>query len=428
MQPNVLIFISRDTGRHISPYGVDTVCTPNFERLAGESVRFSNAFSCSPQCSPARAALFSGMTPHSVGVMGNVGREHGWRFPDSQRHAARIFGEAGYQSWLVGMLHETYLPETLGFGQMDVGCRLPDAGARLSEWLGTRDKGRPFYCQVGCRETHRPWDRDGASPDESRGVFIPPYLNDGPETRADFAQFQGSVKRLDDGLGDVLGALEEAGVADDTIVIVTTDHGIAVPRAKCTLYDAGTGVFLFVRWPGGGWGGGVVRDDLVSHVDVLPTVLKACGLPIEEQMQGQSFLGLLGVAPCASRRRVFTEKTFFQIYDPMRAVRTERHKYIHNFELCRWSEVGLDCVRSGTVRELGDRYYGGHPAEELYDLAADPHEMTNLAEDPGMAEIKRELQRALGAWMRETGDPLLNGPVRSPYHEREVGKLMGVAR
>ena len=423
--PNVIILVSHDTGRHVSPYGIDTVDTPNFEKLAAESVRFSNAFCATPQCSPARAALFSGRYPHSVGVMGNVGLEHGWRFPDEERHAARLFSDAGYASWLLGLLHETYLPETLGFETIDLGFTILEAGAHLDAFLSTHDQGKPFYCQIGCKETHRPWDANDTPPDDARGVFVPPYLHNGPETRRDLAQLQGYVRRLDTGLGRIIDTLANRGVAENTILVVTTDHGLAVPRAKGTLHDSGTGVLLFLRFPRRGWGGGTVQEELVSHVDVLPTVLEACGIGVPANMQGRSFRSLLTGGQYSPRGAVFTEKTHFHFYDPMRAVRTHRHRYIRNFEFCRQTEVLLDHVHSGSFRELGNRYAGGHPAEELYDLENDPNEMTNVAQEPAFAGVREGLAERLRDWMIETDDPLIRGPIPSPFYHREIERMFG---
>jgi len=424
-RPNIVVVISHDTGRHVSPCGVETVNTPSFERLAGDSVRLTGAFSATPQCSPARAALFSGKYPHAVGVMGNVGVEHGWRFPDDQRHAARIFSEAGYQSWLLGMQHETYRPETLGFDTIDGGFGILEVGEHLHACLDGRDRDRPFYCQIGFRETHRPWDRDGPEPDPSRGVTVPPYLHDGPATREDLAALQGSVARLDAGLGRVLDTLAANDLDEGTILVVTTDHGLALPRAKGTLYDPGTGVLLMMRWPGGGWTGGAVSDELLSHVDVLPTLLDAIGANVPTDMQGRSFLDLLTGGRPEPRDAVFTEKTHFHFYDPMRAVRTRRYKYIRNFEFCRQTEVLCDYVGSGSFRELDNRYAGGHPAEELYDLQTDPDEMHNLAEDPALAGVRDPLAAQLADWMRRTDDPLIRGPVPSPFYHRQVRQMFG---
>jgi len=419
-RPNILVLVSHDTGQHISPYGVRTVRTDHFERLARESRCFTHAFSCAPQCTPARATLFSGMYPHSVGVMGNIG-EQGWTFPRDQRHAARVFGDHGYETWLLGLQHVSTEPQTLGFDHLDTGFSILDAADHLRDRLHDRDPDKPFYCQIGCHETHRPWDHNDTAPDTSRGVTVPGYLNDGPETRADFAQLQGYIHRLDRGLGRLLDLLDEQNLAQNTIVVVTTDHGIAVPHAKGTLLDTGTGVFLFMRWPGGGWRTGA-SDALVSHVDILPTLLNAIGAAPEPQMQGRPFDAVLAGRTDEHRDAVFTEKTFFSVYDPMRAVRTRDWLYIKNFELSRWSEVPLDCHDTGTNRELGDRYTGGHPADELY-AATDAGGQHNLAADARYADTVARMRLHLGEWMRQTRDPLLEGPPRSPFWARQVRDL-----
>jgi len=421
---NVVVLISHDTGRFISPYGVDTVNTPHFERLASESVRFANAYSTAPQCSPARAALFSGRFPHSVGVMGNVGREHGWRFPDQERHAARFFSEAGYETCLLGVLHETYLPETLGFEKIDLGFDIMETSRHMERFLTERDASRPFYCQIGCKETHRPWDRHGTLPDDELGITVPPYLENGPETRRDLAQFQGSVRSLDSGLGLLLDTLERHGLEENTILVVTTDHGIAVPRAKATLRDAGIEVFLFLRYPAGGWPAGEVRGELVSHVDLLPSLLEASGIEIPAVIQGRIMLPLLTGAPYVPNEAVFSEMTHFHMYDPMRAIRTPRYKYIRNFEFSRQSDFDIVSLKSGSWRELGYRYLDGHPLEELYDVQADPNEMHNLAGDSAVKATRDRLARDLAAWMHQTGDPLLRGPIATPFFYRELASFL----
>ncbi len=425
MRPNIIVLISHDTGRFISPYGVDTVNTPNYERLAGESVQFMNAFTTAPQCSPARAALFSGKYPHAVGVMGNVGREHGWRFPDDERHAARIFGDNGYQTWLLGLLHETYLPERLGFDAIELGFPVVDAADHLADLLKTRDSNRPFYCQIGCKETHRPWDGFDCPPDDGRGVTVPPFLEDGPRTREDLAQLQGCVNRLDRGLGQIMDVLERHELVDNTILVVTTDHGIACRRAKCTLYDPGIEVLLFMRWPGH-WEPGRSHE-FVSHVDILPTLLEAAQINIPQDLQGGAMGRLLSRGQALGRTEIFAEKTWFSFYDPMRCLRTKKYKYIRNFDFCRQTETGLDTVNRGSTIELENRYAGGHPVEELYDLDEDPDEFNNLAVEPTPEHraVCDKLAGRLLEWMRQTGDPLLAGPVASPFYYRELARLQG---
>ena len=247
--PNIVILVSHDTGRFVSPYGINTVDTPNFERLADESVRFANAFATAPQCSPSRAALFTGRYPHQNGVMGLCNPGCRWDLHETERPIGKLPGEAGYATWSIGTRHETTTTEHLGFEVTSSTRSILEMPSELDELLQARDKGQPFYCQLTPFETHRSWTGDGTQPDDSRGVTVPPYLNDGPLTRQEMAEMQGMSKRLDRGLGAIMGLMEEHDLIEDTIFVVTTDHGLALPRAKCTLYDSGIETLLFMRWP-----------------------------------------------------------------------------------------------------------------------------------------------------------------------------------
>ena len=420
-RPNILVMISHDTGRHVSPYGVETVDTPNFARLAGEAVQFNRAFSTCPHGSPARAALFSGLYPHTVGVMGNVGLEPGWRFPDDQLHAAQIFGSDGYETWLLGLQHETYMPETLGFDRVDTGFSIVHAADHLEQALAERDTSRPFYCQLGCVETHRPWDKYDTPPDDRLGVTVPRHLAGGESTRADLAQLQGMIKRLDNGLGRVLHTVDRNGLTENTIVVVTTDHGLALPHAKGTLFDAGLEVLLFMRYPGI-WPAHTC-DGLVSHVDILPSLLEAAEIRVPRKLQGMSLVPTLADERRTPRTAVFAEKTFFHFYEPLRMVRTADHKYIRNFEFCRQTETPLDLIHSGAFRDLENCYCGGHATEQLYDLNTDPCEFRNITDNWVHGRLRVGMRDRLAKWMDDTDDPLLDGPISSPYYRRAVDEM-----
>ena len=423
-RPNIIVLISHDTGQHISPYGIDTVDTPNFERLAAQSVRFENSFCTAPGCSPSRASLFTGRYPHSNGVMGLCHAEFHWRLNDDERHASHILRDAGYATWLVNTYHETRDAKTLGFEHLDLdGRSIMTVPSRIEPLLADRDPSRPFYLQIGTPETHRPFVQWDTTPDDSKGVHVPPYLNDGPGTRGEFAELQGSVRTLDRGLGEIMDVLERQGVADNTIFVVTTDHGIAMPRAKCTLYDAGIEVLLFMRWPRGGWGEGQVCGDMVSNVDVLPTLLEATGVEIPDRIQGRSFLGHLEGSPGTPRHEIFAEKNYHGNYDPMRCVRSEEYKYIVSLErTCRTEFAEFELAPSRV--ELGRRYGPRRPQEELYRIAEDRHEQTNLAEDAAHAGALVEMRGILADWMRRTKDPLLQGPISSPTYSETLDILM----
>lgn len=424
-RPNIVMLITHDTGRHVSPYGVDTVDTPNCQRLADQSVRMANSFCPTPLCSPSRAAIVTGRYPHSNGVMGLTHADFAWDLNDDETPIAQLLGQGGYATWLMTGQHEARDVSKLGFDVIDANHALSDFPRHFLPVLDAHDDERPFYCQIGGFETHRAWDADGTEPDDSKGIYVPPYLHDGPETRAELAQFQGMVKRFDTALGQILDVLDQRGLTENTILVLTTDHGIAMPRAKSTLYDPGIETMLFMRYPGH-WAAGGVCDDLVSHVDILPTLLSAVGVDVPDRVQGRSFLpALAGRGEYTPREEVFAEKTFHSRYDPMRAIRTGRFKYIRCFEKIALPEVPSDIRHFGADRELGRRLCYQRPMAELLDLRADPNETKNLAGEETFSDVERELKSRLAQWMLDTADPLLDGPVASPYYRRAMTEMFG---
>ncbi|MCL2741303.1 MAG: sulfatase [Oscillospiraceae bacterium] len=435
-RPNVVLMVSHDTGRFYGPYGHATVDQPSFEALAASSVTFGRAFCTTPLCSPARSALTTGRYPHQNGLNGLMGGSLGeWRMSETDRHLACVLKAAGYMTVLCGDIHESMDLFSVGFDEGIHGSgwlnnwndgRIRGAGADIGAWLDRNPeagRGRPFYMQIGCGETHRDWEGSYSE----RGVWKAPYLIDSPDVDAEMAMLQSSCNALDRGLGEVMDAFGSRGLAEDTVFVVTTDHGIDFPRAKGTLFDPGVGVGLFMRHDAGGWRRGVREDALVSHVDVYPTVLEACGVPCPDGLEGRSLLGFLKAGAPAGPKRdaVYLEKTYHDNYDPMRGLRTERHKYVLNFD----AQTLYD-VRSATAPRYGwfRQPFTKMNREELYDLEADPNEERNLASDPAYAPLALELKTRLARWMRATGDPLLRGPMPSPYHHRVCNEMNALSR
>src|SRR3954468_4444398 len=385
LRPNIVYLHSHDTGRHIQPYG-HQVPTPNLQRLADEGVLYRQGFSAGPVCSASRAALLTGEYSHSNGMLGLAHR--GYRLADYDHHLVHALRDAGYTSTLIGEQHLSVDPADIGYDDVLDG----PVAATAAAFLGERPR-EPFFLSVGFVDTHRPFPA-------ARGEAPPPaHLPDVPEIRRDMAGFVESARRLDEGVGQVLDALPP-----NTVVILTTDHGIAFPGAKGTLTDRGIGVMLIVRGPGFEPG---VDDRLVSQIDIFPTVCELAGVPRPPWVQGRSLL-----APDRNDA-VFAEMTFHAAYEPQRAVRTKRYKYIRRYENGYEGPVLANIDDSPSkdyllAHGLADRV----PARaELYDLVFDPGEACNVAGDPAYAGVLDELRERLTRWMRESGDPLLDGSV-----------------
>ncbi len=392
-----MVITTHDIGRHLHCYGVRSVQSPNLDALAAEGARFDQAFATAPQCSPSRASLATGRYPHNNGVMGLA--HHGFDWELESPHAASIFSGAGFATHLFGGQHVTLHPERLGFEQ----THPTDAVGHV---LATEPSDQRLYIEINFEETHRPYPPPGPKPPD---LVIPGYLPAGPEAEEEMTAVEGAITQMDAAAGRVLAALERAGRAEHALVVFTTDHGLAMPRAKCTLYDPGLEVALIVRWPAGDIRSGVVRSGLASNLDVLPSLLEAARVAAPEGIQGRSLF--------EPRDAIFAEKTFHSYYDPTRCIRTARHKYIRNFESAFAVEVPADIQQGPIFKKYASRYSTDRPnVVELYDLEDDPLEQRNIAGTPTTASIEKELSSRLWAWMRETDDPLLNGPVPSPRY------------
>ncbi len=395
--------------------------SPHLDALAGAGIRFDRAYCVAPQCSPSRSALATGRYPHSNGVMGLAHGSFGWDLAPEEQHVAALLSAQGYETHLFGLQHVSSSDERPGFRHIHGRGLGPDVSTQVSGLLRGPLPRSPLYIEVNLEEPHRLYDQGGVRPDDSRGVFVPPYLPDNAAAREEMAMLQGAICEADSAVGRILPALDEAGLSDATLVIFTTDHGLAMPRAKCTLYDPGIETALLMRWPGGGLVGGRTVPELISNVDLLPTLLDAVGAPLPGRVQGRSFLPLLRGETYSRRDAVYAEKTYHSYYDPLRAIRTERFKLIRNFETSFAVEVPGDVQQGAVFRSSVERYHGEvHPELELYDLEADPVELTNLSGQTDFAEVRRELEDRLWAWMRATDDPLLRGPIPSPAYRRSL--------
>jgi len=264
--PNILYIHSHDTGRYIQPYG-HAIPTPNMQRLAEQGVLFRQNFCSGPTCSPSRAALLTGQCAHSSGMIGLAHR--GFALKDYKQHITHILRKVGYHSALSGVQHLARDANIIGYDDI---LTTNSGNKAVSEAVNFLDNSpsQPFFLSVGFGVTHRGFPEPG--PDEDERYCLPPApLPDTPRTRRDMAAFKASARIYDQYVGTVLEALDRNGLADNTLVICTTDHGIAFPYMKCNLTDHGIGVMLMMRFPRGFTGGKVV-DALVSHIDIFPTI------------------------------------------------------------------------------------------------------------------------------------------------------------
>jgi arylsulfatase A-like enzyme len=409
-KPSILYIHSHDTGRYVQPYGFQ-VPTPNIQLLADQGVLFRQAFCAAPTCSGSRASLLTGQYCHSNGMLGLAHR--GWSLNEYGQHLIHPLRAAGYSSTLIGEQHISEDPETIGYDEViEVSSHhAGDVAPITNEALAAARE--PFFFSVGFFETHRQF-RAPTSVRDTLYSLPPGNLPDTPRTREEMAAFKASARSLDQGIGAVLNGLQRAGLSESTLIICTTDHGLAFPNAKATLYDRGIGVMLLMRGPGG-FVGGKVFDSLVSHLDIYPTICDLAGIEHPPWLQGVSLMPLVrGEAP-AVRDEVFAEMTFHAAYQPLRALRTERWKYIRRFDDYP-HPVLANCDDSASKELLAAAGWGEQRVapEQLYDLVLDPNEAHDVSADESRAQVLAELRERLEEWMRATDDPLLDGPVAPP--------------
>jgi arylsulfatase A-like enzyme len=405
---NVLLVHWHDLGRYLGVYGHTDVSSPRLDQLAGEGILFTRAHATAPLCSPSRGSLFTGRYPQSNGLVGLA--HHGWEYRSDVRTLPQILSKYGWYSALFGMQHETSYPTRLGFDEFDVSNSYCEyVVERTQQWLRDYDADRPFLLTAGFFETHRPYPRDRYQPADADTVDTPDYLPDTVEVRQDLADFYGSIATADAAVGRILDTLAETGLDASTWVVFVTDHGAAFPRAKSTLYEAGTGIAMIIRPPTGTAIAPTVYDDLFSGVDLLPTLLDLLGIADQDDIEGVSHAAAL-LAPDRAepvRDHVYTTKTYHDSFDPIRAIRTKDFSYIENYAHRPLLDLPWDIEESPSGHAVAPLVTTPRPERELYDLRVDPTETNNLLAGDGLDgadAIATDLAVRLHDWRQQTGD------------------------
>ena len=464
-RPNILFCISDDQSyAHTGANGDPVVKTPAFDRIAREGLRFTHAFCDAPTCGPSRSAILTGQHIWRLEEAGNIHST----LPAKFATYTELLAEAGYsvgytgKGWSPGRLDpggRTVNPAGTAFQKRTIkppfkAMRDTDYAGNFQDFLKQVSDDQPFCFWLGTSEPHRGYELGSGKKtgkDPAKAV-VPPIFPDNEIVRSDILDYLVEIETFDQQVARAIKILEDTSQLDNTIVVVTSDHGMPFPRAKASLYDAGSRVPLAIRWARGIRRPGRDVSAFVNLSDLAPTFLEAAGLTPPSMMTARSLTDIFTGAGAAERPAAFIA---MERHDgcrkggkgyPCRAIRTKDFLYIHNFEPTRWPSGSPDptvCARSipygeidssptktfmmehrneHGVARLAELAFGMRPAEELYDLKNDPHQMVNLAGSTAMVETQASLRRRLFDHLRKTRDPRVVGGTLDwdyyPYYGR----------
>ncbi len=413
-RPNILVFICDDlSARDLSCYGATDTRTPNIDALAASGLTFDHAFIVSPACAPSRAALLTGLYPERSGAVAN----HEYKRPGIASLPPSL-NALGYQTAAFGKVtHGGNDNVNHGFTHAPTHNNLSPSD--IAAWLSARDRSKPVCLFAGTHAPHVPWPANNGY-DPAR-VNIPRFHIDTPETRTDRTRYYTDVTQADSDLGAVL-EIARRELGENLIVVFTSDHGAQWPFGKWNLYDEGIRVPLLISWPGH-VAPQTRTPAMVSWIDLLPTVIDLVGGNAPADIDGRSFAPVLRDTKTPHREEIFTTHNNdgrANVY-PIRSLRTERWKYIRNLEPGWIHSTHSDRFRKADAANYFPSWekaaetnlaaafllnrYRQRPGEELYDLAADPDELNNLAADARHAATVVELRTRLDAWMKSQNDP-----------------------
>ena len=452
--PNVLLIVSEDNGPELGCYGDQTASTPHLDRLAARGVRFSRAFVTTASCSESRSSILTGLYPHQNGQIGLATHKYAMYRPTA--NSASLLKGRGYRTGLIGKLHvnpESAFPfdfrwrdpKFCSFSHRDVR-KIADVA---KQFITAGDE--PFFLMVSYPDAHLPFLRQQngipAEPVSAPDVKPLPWVGvDTPDMRKALANYYNCLSRLDTGIGMLLDALEKSGRAGNTLVVYLGDHGAQFPRGKLAVYESSLHVPLILHWPGK-IGEGLVSRELVSTVDILPTILEATATKPPRVLAGRSLLPLARGESVSWRESLCAEYHghYPPLYFPQRTIRDDRYKLIVNLLQDRPNPIAEACTRfsqpsylrreelatAGDAVRRAYQTWAHAPPIELYDLKDDPHEFNNLAGRAEYAHIQDRLQAELARWQKETADPLTDpqklaaltaehDAIGKPYRKRSV--------
>ncbi|PXA03326.1 arylsulfatase [Coraliomargarita sinensis] len=417
-RPNIVWIMAEDISTELSCYGHPAVETPHLDGLARQGVRYTRAFATAPSCTPSRNAMMTGVYQTRTDTQDQ--RRSIGTLPEGIQPITHLLRKAGYYT-------------ALGCGY-SAKTDLNFEAAPLfdgDDW-SQREAGQPFFAQITLFITHRQpgsgWRevREASeSPVAVDEVELPPYFPDHPVCRRDWAEYLDSIEKMDAQVGEILDRLKSEGIEDNTVVVFIGDNGRCHLRGKCWLYDPGIQVPLILRWPGQ-LAPGMVNHDLVSLIDISATILDLAGASLPAYLDGHPILG----PDARKREQIFAARDRIdEVTDRIRCVRTERFKYIRNYNPengyreCRYVQKHrpmLPVIKKlnarGELTQAQQLFLAEtKPKEELYDLKADPHELDNLAKSPAHQQTLNELRTRLDAWIADTQDKgLINEPPVAP--------------
>lgn len=448
-RPNILLAISDDQSwPHAGAYGDTTVSTPGFDRIAKEGVLFTHALVNASQCSPSRATLLTGRNIwqlEEAGTQGSIFPAKFTPYTDILKSEGYFVGYTGKPwgpgSWQDGGRDSN--PSGLEYNEKKLvpPTRLisdRDYAENFKDFLSDRPDDTPFHFWYGCHEPHRNYEEDSAikAGKSTEGLVTPEFWPNNDIIRRDFLDYKLEIDWFDIHLSKIIQTIEEAGELENTLIIITSDNGMPFPRAKATLYEAGTRVPLAISWPKRIPGNRVV-DDLVSFIDIAPTILEAVGLDIPPDITGISLYDLLASRKVGlvGRERDYVllgkERHNYARADnlgyPTRAIRTQDYLYIQNLKPERWpmgdppwywchtklinpvKRFILENKDNGLGEYFYEITYAKKTEEELYDIRNDFACINNLTTDPNYNSIRKELALKLTRLLTQQGDPRMLG-------------------